>query len=139
MHSDSSFFYDAPSSPYDYYSNDGGGSDHHHHDYYYYYLNHHHHHRFLAAKEEEPLDYSVLSVGVMTLALLLLVEVVRHQLDHVAHGRPFFKTVLEMVYSECKFLCLFCVCFCFSQGYVQEYISQKTTTTIQPTHLLLSI
>ena len=53
-------------------------------------------------KEEEPLDYSVLSVGVMTLGLLLLVEMIRHQLDHRAEGRPFFKTVLEMVYSECK-------------------------------------
>jgi hypothetical protein len=62
--------------------------------------------RFLAAeygKEEEPLDYSVLSVGVMTLGLILCVEVFRHQIDHAAIGRPFFKTVLEGVYSECKY------------------------------------
>jgi hypothetical protein len=63
--------------------------------------------RFLAAaeygKEEEPLDYSVLSVAVMTLGLILCVEVFRHNLDHYAHNRPFFKTVLEGVYSECKY------------------------------------
>ena len=53
-------------------------------------------------KEAEPLDYSVLSVGVMTLGLILFVEVIRHQFDHAAKGRPFFKTVLEGVYSECK-------------------------------------
>jgi hypothetical protein len=60
--------------------------------------------RYLAAKDttEEPLDYTVLSVGVLTLGLILFVEVIRHRLDHAAHGRPFFKTVLEGVYSECK-------------------------------------
>ena len=56
-----------------------------------------------AKKEKEPLDYSVLSVGVMTLGLILLVELARHRLDHyAAHGRPFFKAVLEGVYSECE-------------------------------------
>ena len=60
--------------------------------------------RFLAGGgNEEPLDYSVVSVGVMTLGLLLLVEVIRHRLDHSAMGRPFFKTVLEGVYSECTY------------------------------------
>ena len=54
-------------------------------------------------KEEEPLDYSVVSVGVMTLGLILVVEMSRHQIDHyAAHGRPFFKSVLEGVYSECE-------------------------------------
>jgi hypothetical protein len=48
-----------------------------------------------------PLDYSVLSVGVLTLALILFVEVCRHALDHAAHHRPFFKAVLQMLYSEC--------------------------------------
>ena len=58
-----------------------------------------------AKKEKEPLDYSVLSVGVMTLGLILLVELARHRLDHyAAHGRPFFKAVLEGVYSECEFV-----------------------------------
>lgn len=54
------------------------------------------------AKEEEGLDYSVLSVGVMTLGLILFVEVIRHKLDHEAEHRPFFKVVLEATYSECK-------------------------------------
>ena len=58
--------------------------------------------RFLAATEEEPLDYTVVSVAVVTLGLLLGVEVIRHKLDQSAHNRPFFKTVLEGVYSECK-------------------------------------
>jgi hypothetical protein len=58
--------------------------------------------RFLAATEEEPLDYTVVSVAVMTLGLLLVVEVIRHKLEHAAYNRPFFKTVLEGVYSECK-------------------------------------
>ena len=53
-------------------------------------------------KEEEPLDYSVLSVGVMTLGLILCVEVLRHRLDHIAEYKPFFKCVLEATYSECK-------------------------------------
>ena len=53
-------------------------------------------------KEEATLDYSVLSVGVMTLALILLVEGIRHRLDHEAKHRPFFKVVLETTYSECK-------------------------------------
>jgi hypothetical protein len=53
-------------------------------------------------EEEEPLDYSVLSVAVMTLGLILCVELFRHHLDQGAMGRPFFKTVLEGVYSECK-------------------------------------
>ena len=52
--------------------------------------------------EEDPrIDYSVLSVGVMTLGLILVVEVARHKIDHLASGRPFFQTVLEGVYSEC--------------------------------------
>ena len=61
------------------------------------------HHRRLAGEKVE-LDYTVLSVGVMTLALLLCVELFRHHMDHLAHGRPFFKTVLDGVYSECKLL-----------------------------------
>ena len=54
---------------------------------------------------DEPVrvDYSVLSVGVMTLGLILVVEVLRHRLDHAAVGRPFFKAVLEGVYSERTF------------------------------------
>eukprot|EP00934_Nitzschia_sp_Nitz4_P003479 Nitzschia sp. Nitz4//scaffold93_size78505//21682//26953//NITZ4_005417-RA/size78505-augustus-gene-0.48-mRNA-1//-1//CDS//3329560279//3469//frame0 len=59
------------------------------------------HRRFLADYgEAEPLDYTVLSVAVMTLGLILCVEVARHNLDHMAEHRPFFKTVLEATYSE---------------------------------------
>jgi hypothetical protein len=74
-------------------------------------------HRHLAASGgvEEPLDYSVVSVGVMTLGLLLFVEVIRHHLDHAAIGRPFFKAVLEGVYSECTFdFGPDCICIEFS-------------------------
>jgi len=64
-------------------------------------------HRFLAQEEEEKtsgyrVDYSVLSVAVMTLGLIMVVEVVLHNLDHAAHGRPYFTAVLENIYSERK-------------------------------------
>lgn len=49
------------------------------------------------------IDYNVLSVAAMTLALILLVEVMRHRLDHASHRRPFFQAVLENIYAECKF------------------------------------
>jgi hypothetical protein len=60
--------------------------------------------RFLATPTDGPtrIDYSVLSVTVMTLGLIMMVEVVRHRLDHAAMGRPFFTAVLEGVYAECK-------------------------------------
>jgi hypothetical protein len=60
-------------------------------------------HRELAGAYGAELDYTVLSVGVMTLALLLGVELVKHHMNHSAHGRPFFASVLEMVYGECTF------------------------------------
>lgn len=55
-------------------------------------------------KKKEPvyIDYSVLSVGILTLGLILFVEVSRHWIDHRAHGKPFFTAVLLMLYSECK-------------------------------------
>ena len=59
------------------------------------------HERYLG-KDDPIVDYSVLSVGVMTLGLILIVEVLRHRIDHAAVGKPFFKTVLDGVYSECK-------------------------------------
>eukprot|EP00977_Amphora_coffeiformis_P009509 scaffold2193_cov171-Amphora_coffeaeformis.AAC.15 len=64
-------------------------------------------HRFLAKEKEEKtsgfrVDYSVLSVAVMTLGLIMVVEVVLHNLDHAAHGRPYFTAVLENIYSERK-------------------------------------
>jgi hypothetical protein len=48
------------------------------------------------------IEYSILSISVLTLGILLVVEFVRHLLDHKAKRRIFFKTVLENVYSECK-------------------------------------
>jgi hypothetical protein len=48
------------------------------------------------------IDYSILAVVVLTLGLILIVELVRHHIDHLAHGRPFFIAVLESVYAECK-------------------------------------
>ena len=58
--------------------------------------------RFLKDDQKDVVrvDYSVLSVGVMTLGLILVVEVLRHKIDHAALRRPFFKAVLEGVYSE---------------------------------------
>jgi hypothetical protein len=50
----------------------------------------------------DQLDYTVLSVAVITLGLILIVELIRHRLDVAATGRPFFKSVLEGVYKECK-------------------------------------
>jgi hypothetical protein len=47
------------------------------------------------------MDYSVLAVAVLTLGLILVVEVLRHKLDHAAHNRPYFTAVLENVYAEC--------------------------------------
>lgn len=54
------------------------------------------------AADKAPLDYTVLSVAVITLGLILVVELIRHRVDVAATGRPFFKTVLEGVYRECK-------------------------------------
>lgn len=53
-------------------------------------------------ESEGTLDFSVLSVAVTTLGLILCVELFRHKLDLNSTGRPFFKTVLEGVYRECK-------------------------------------
>ena len=48
------------------------------------------------------IDYNVLSVATMTLALIMMVEVLRHKLDHTAQHRPFFQAVLENIYAECE-------------------------------------
>jgi hypothetical protein len=53
--------------------------------------------------EEGTVDYTVFSVAAMTLCIILCVELFRHRLDVLALGRPFFKTVLESVYRECKY------------------------------------
>jgi hypothetical protein len=46
-------------------------------------------------------DYSVLSVTVMTLGLIIMVEFVKHKMDHMAHGRRYFTAVLQTFYAEC--------------------------------------
>ena len=56
-------------------------------------------HRNLAATQSL-IDYTVLSVALLTLGLILVVEVARHKIDRRAHGRPFARTVLEQVYRE---------------------------------------
>lgn len=56
----------------------------------------------------EEIDYSTLSVAVTTLGLILLVELIRHKLEVNAVGRPFFSTVLEGVYRECKYRAFVC-------------------------------
>lgn len=57
-----------------------------------------------AKKKVKELEYHypqrVLYYAVITLYLILIVEAARHSIDHAAHGRPFFKAVLLMVYSE---------------------------------------
>ena len=59
--------------------------------------------RLLAAEEAPPLDYTVFSVIIVTLCLVLVIEVLRHGLDVAASGNPFFQTVLELMYRECEF------------------------------------
>lgn len=58
--------------------------------------------RLLAAEETAPLDYTIFSVVILTLCIVLVVEVLRHQLDVAASGNPFFQTVLELMYRECE-------------------------------------
>eukprot|EP00536_Pseudo-nitzschia_multiseries_P016336 jgi/Psemu1/263564/estExt_Genewise1Plus.C_10800001 len=50
--------------------------------------------------EKDSIDYTILNYGIWTLYLILFVELVRHTIDHAAHGRPFFTVVLSMAYSE---------------------------------------
>ena len=77
------------------------------------YFSHHHYqdqeHRFLAPDglRVPTVDYAVISVVVITLALVLFIEVMRHQLDVAASGNPFFQHVLELMYRECKLYVLF--------------------------------
>jgi hypothetical protein len=61
---------------------------------------------FMRATEEESkdssLDYTILRVVVMTLALVLLLQLLLRKLNSIANQMPLFKTVLEGVYEECK-------------------------------------
>jgi hypothetical protein len=83
-------------------------------------------HRMLASSSPlstYKIDYNVLSVAAMTLALIMMVEYVRHRLDHWAYKaattetpqrskQPLFRAVLEGVYAECK--CTFFLLFSIS-------------------------
>jgi hypothetical protein len=59
--------------------------------------------RHLAAAATGPvkIDYNALSVAAMTLTLILMVDFGRDRLDRAARQRPFFRAVLEGVYTEC--------------------------------------
>jgi hypothetical protein len=46
-------------------------------------------------------------MAVVTMSLLLIVEVLRHKVDHLAKGKEIFEHVLEAVYRECKYLLFF--------------------------------
>lgn len=50
----------------------------------------------------DTIDYTVLSVVVATLGLILFVELIRHKFDELARGRPFFMELIACVNSECK-------------------------------------
>jgi hypothetical protein len=63
--------------------------------------------RLLAAEEATPLDYTIFSVVILTLCLVLVVEVLRHQLDVAASGKLFFQTVLDLMYRECELINLY--------------------------------
>jgi hypothetical protein len=52
--------------------------------------------------KESGLDYTILRVVVMTLAVVLLLQLMLHKLDSYATRKPLFKAVLEGVYEECK-------------------------------------
>lgn len=46
------------------------------------------------------MDYTVFNTGVITLALLFLVEVTRHHIDHKTANHKYVKRVLEILYEE---------------------------------------
>jgi len=96
--------YDYYQQSYNEYNYDNSSSYFSHHDYH-----HQNEHRFLAPDglRVPTVDYAVISVVVITLALVLFIEVMRHQLDVAASGNPFFQHVLELMYRECKY-CLHC-------------------------------
>jgi len=57
------------------------------------------------SKDPSELDYSVLSVAVMTLGLIIVLEVGKHYLDQSSKGKPFVTALLDGVYEECAYLC----------------------------------
>lgn len=47
------------------------------------------------------IDFTILSMVIVALAMLMIVETIRHYVDSLAHKTVFFGQVLEMVYREC--------------------------------------
>jgi len=78
--------------------------------------------RFLAGAVDVPtVDYAVISVIVITLALVLAIEVLRHQLDVAASGNKFFQTVLELMYRELTTLGIVEFCIYLMHKYWENF------------------
>ena len=59
--------------------------------------------RFLAGGGGKPtFDYTIFGMAFIAMILLLIVDVTRHKIDHVAKEHHFFGTVMEACYHECK-------------------------------------
>jgi len=46
------------------------------------------------------IDFTIFAMAVVTMSLLLIVEIVRHKIDHLAEGKEIFEHVLHAVYRE---------------------------------------
>jgi len=76
---------------------------------------------------KETIDYTVVSIGVQTLVLILFVESVKHKLEHAAKGRPFFREVLNSVYSELSTLGIVELVVYLILKYYKDYNKAKKT------------
>lgn len=56
--------------------------------------------RHLKKSDDLVVDFTVFAMAVVTMSLLLIVEVLRHKVDHLAKGKEIFEHVLEAVYRE---------------------------------------
>jgi predicted Holliday junction resolvase-like endonuclease len=57
---------------------------------------------YLEKSDKLVVDFTAFAMAVVTMSLLLIVEVIRHKIDHLAQGKEIFEHVLEAVYRECK-------------------------------------
>lgn len=55
------------------------------------------------AGEELIVDYTILSMAIVAMSLLMIVEIVRHKIDQIAKGKELFENVLEAAYHERKY------------------------------------
>lgn len=76
-------------------------------------------------KYDDEIDYTVLSIAVQTLALILFVEIVKHKLDHFAEGRKFFGTVLHSMYNELSTLGIVELVVYLTLKYLRDYDQAK--------------